>query len=148
MLPNLSCKPVNLFKLLCNKFTILLFLVNVNSLYAQIKPTPASERLNGLQKRKLLEDKSVLKNINFRNIGPVQMNGRVVDIEANPNDPTEFYVAYASGGLWYTTTNGLSFTPIFDKEDAITIGDIAVNWKTKTIWVGTGEVNSSRSSYS
>src|SRR5205085_9492192 len=47
-----------------------------------------------------------------------------------------------------------SFTPIFDKEDVMTIGDIAVNWsqtpggKTKTIWLGTGEVNSSRSSYS
>lgn len=32
------------------------------------------------------------------------MSGRVVDIEANPEDPTEFYVAYASGGLWYTKT--------------------------------------------
>lgn len=148
MLPNLSCKKINLVKLLCNKFTVLLFLVTVNSVHAQIKPTAASERLNGLQKRKLLEDKSVLKNILFRNIGPVQMNGRVVDIEANPNDPTEFYVAYASGGLWYTHTNGLSFTSIFDKEDAMTIGDVAVNWKTGTIWVGTGEVNSSRSSYS
>jgi len=153
MLPNLPGK----LKSLYNKFTILLFLVSVNitlvavsanQLCAQIKPTPAAERLNGLQKRKLLEDKSVLKNISFRNIGPVQMNGRVVDIEANPNDPTEFYVAYASGGLWYTNTNGLSFIPVFDKEDAISIGDVAVNWQTKTIWVGTGEVNSSRSSYS
>lgn len=148
MLPNLSCKQVTRFKFWCNKFTILLFLISVNSATAQIKPTAAAERINGLQKRKLLEDKSVLKNISFRNIGPVQMNGRVVDIEANPNDPTEFYVAYASGGLWYTHTNGLSFTPIFDKEDAITIGDVAINWKTGTIWVGTGEVNSSRSSYS
>src|SRR5689334_19224534 len=99
-------------RLLLNKFTILVFLLNVNSLYAQIKPTPAAERINGLQKRKLLADKSVLKNISFRNIGPVQMDGRVVDVEANPNDPTEFYVAYASGGLWYTNTNGLSFTPV------------------------------------
>ncbi|WP_460555337.1 WD40/YVTN/BNR-like repeat-containing protein [Ferruginibacter profundus] len=148
MLPNLSGNQLRSTRLLLNKFTILLFLVSVNSVYAQIKPTPAAERINGLQKRKLLEDRSVLKNIAFRNIGPVQMNGRVVDIEANPNDPTEFYVAYASGGLWYTHTNGLSFTPIFDKEDAFTIGDVAVNWKTGTIWVGTGEVNSSRSSYS
>ena len=135
-------------KLLFNKFTVLLLFISVNSVYAQIKPTPAAERLNGLQKRKLLEEKSLLKNISFRNIGPVQMNGRVVDIEANPNDPTEFYVAYASGGLWYTNTNGLSLTPVFDNEDAFTIGDVAVNWQTKTIWVGTGEVNSSRSSYS
>jgi hypothetical protein len=75
------------------------------------------------------------------------MSGRVDDIEANPDDPTEFYVAYASGGLWYTKNNGLSFKSIFDSEDIITIGDIAVDWKTKTIWIGTGEVNSSRSSY-
>ncbi len=144
-------------KLLLNKFTVLLLFVIVNialvsvttnPLYAQIKPTAAADRLNGLQKRKLLEEKSLLKNIAFRNIGPVQMNGRVVDIEANPNDPTEFYIAYASGGLWYTNTNGLSLTPVFDSEDAFSIGDVAVNWTTKTIWVGTGEVNSSRSSYS
>ncbi len=151
-------------KLLFNKFTVLLLFISVNSVHAQIKPTPAAERLNGLQKRKLLEEKSLLKNISFRNIGPVQMSGRVVDIEANPNDPTEFYVAYASGGLWYTNTNGLSLTPVFDNEDAFSIGDIAVKWNktiqkgllgnnenlksNNEIWVGTGEVNSSRSSYS
>ncbi len=135
-------------------FTILL----VNSFFlttlAQIKPTTAKERLTSLQKRKSDARNSLLKNITFRNIGPTQMNGRVVDIEVNPTDPTEFYVAYASGGLWHTTNNGLSFVPIFEKEDAFSIGDIAVNWKptstdqSRIIWIGTGEVNSSRSSYS
>src|SRR5215212_7896971 len=111
------------------------------------KPTSATERLKGLEKRQILEKKSTLNSVKFRNIGPSVMSGRVDDIEANPDDPTEFYVAYASGGLWHTTNNGQSFTPIFDSSDVITIGDIAVNWKTRTIWVGTGEVNSSRSSY-
>ncbi len=115
---------------------------------AQIKPTPANERLNGLSKRKLLDERSVLKNIKFRSVGPSVMSGRVVDIEVNAKDPTEFYVAYATGGLWHTTNNGQSFTSIFDKEDAIGIGDIAVNWNDREIWVGTGEANSSRSSYS
>jgi photosystem II stability/assembly factor-like uncharacterized protein len=114
---------------------------------AQVAPTSAEERMKKVQQRKELEKKSVLNDISFRNIGPVTMSGRVVDIEANPDDPTEFYVAYASGGLWYTKNNGLSFKSIFDSEDILTIGDIAVNWKTRTIWVGTGEVNSSRSSY-
>jgi photosystem II stability/assembly factor-like uncharacterized protein len=49
--------------------------------------------------------------------------------------------------LWHSTNNGQSFTPIFDSADVLTIGDIAVNWKTRVIWIGTGEVNSSRSSY-
>ena len=82
------------------KITILLVLINVNSLYAQTKPSTAAERINGLQKRKLLEDNSVLKDIKFRNIGPSTMSGRVVDMDVNPADPTEFYVAYATGGLW------------------------------------------------
>jgi len=89
----------------------------------------------------------MLNSIAFRNIGPSVMSGRVVDVEANPADPTEFYVGYASGGVWYTHNNGQSFTPVFDSTETLTIGDIAVNWKTGTIWVGTGEVNSSRSSY-
>ncbi len=75
------------------------------------------------------------------------MSGRVTDIDANPSNPTEFYVAYASGGVWYTNNNGISFRPIFDSADVLTIGDIAVNWTHGIIWVGTGEVNSSRSSY-
>jgi len=116
--------------------------------FAQVKPTPAVERVKKIEQRKELEKKSVLNEIQFRNIGPTVMSGRVSDIEANPDDPTEFYVAYSSGGLWHTKNNGLSFKPIFDSEDILTIGDIAVNWKTRTIWIGTGEVNSSRSSYS
>ncbi|HQV85912.1 MAG TPA: hypothetical protein PKZ90_08270 [Chitinophagaceae bacterium] len=127
-------------------------LVNLHlatSVFAQVPPTPAAERLKVTEQRKALESKSVLNEIKFRNIGPTIMSGRVVDIDANPEDPTEFYVAYATGGLWHTTNNGQSFTPIMDNLDLLFIGDIAVNWTSapRTIWVGTGEVNSSRSSY-
>jgi photosystem II stability/assembly factor-like uncharacterized protein len=114
---------------------------------AQVKPTPGIERLKSLDIKNKSAENSTLKDITFRNIGPAIMSGRVDDIEVNPDDPTEFYVAYATGGLWHTQNNGQSFTPIFDKEHVIGIGDIAVDWKTRTIWVGTGEVNSSRSSY-
>jgi photosystem II stability/assembly factor-like uncharacterized protein len=123
----------------------LTLLISISS-FAQIKPTTAADRLKGLQQRQVLEKRSVL-NIPFRNIGPSVMSGRVVDVDVNPADPTEFYVAYATGGLWHTKNNGQSFVPLFDSADVITIGDIAVNWNTGTIWVGTGEVNSSRSSY-
>ena len=89
----------------------------------------------------------MVKNIPLENIGPAIMSGRVVDLDVNPNDPTEFYVAYASGGLWYTKSNGISFSPILDTAETQNIGDIAVDWASGTIWVGTGENNSSRSSY-
>ncbi|MBS1755148.1 MAG: hypothetical protein KF741_11190 [Ferruginibacter sp.] len=140
------------------KITLILLFTNVNSAIAQIKSTTATERLNGIEKRKLLEKDTSLNSIKFRNVGPSIMSGRVVDIDVNPNDPTEFYVAYATGGLWYSNNNGQSLVPVFDKENTFTIGDIAVRWNKKNeqlqqaqnnnqIWVGTGEVNSSRSSY-
>jgi photosystem II stability/assembly factor-like uncharacterized protein len=114
---------------------------------AQIKATSAQERLKSIDQRKQLLSRSTLNETGFRNIGPSIMSGRVVDIEVNPQDPTEFYVAYASGGLWQTKNNGQSFVSIFDSVDVLTIGDIAVNWQNRHIWVGTGEVNSSRSTY-
>ena len=131
------------------RLTIPLFLVLTIALsgMAQVKPTPAADRLKAAEQRKALLQKSLVNNTSFRNIGPSIMSGRVVDVDVNPDDPNEFYVAYASGGLWYTTNNGQSFVSVFDSEDVLTLGDVAVNWKTRTIWLGTGEVNSSRSSY-
>ncbi len=120
------------------------------SISAQGFQPPASlaeDRAKAFQTREAMKLTSPVNNIPFSNVGPSVMSGRVVDIEVNPEDPTIFYVAYASGGLWKTTNNGTSFTPIFDNEAVITIGDIDIHWETGTIYVGTGEVNSSRSSY-
>ena len=114
------------------------------------KPTPANERAMGMKSKKDCEKRSIADDLEFRNIGPSIMSGRVVDIEVNPADPTLFYVAYATGGVWYTNNNGTSFIPVFDNMQEVNIGDIAVDWNAKpnpTLWVGTGECNSSRSSY-
>ncbi|MEO8086556.1 MAG: glycosyl hydrolase [Bacteroidota bacterium] len=122
--------------------------ITVISAAQEIVPTNEHDRLQGIAKSYDLKKKSLVNNVKFRNVGPTIMSGRAVDVCVNDNDPTEFYVAYASGGLWHTTNNGQSFTPLFDNEAVITIGAIAVDWKTHNIWVGTGESNSSRSSYS
>lgn len=93
------------------------------------------------------QENSIVKNVPFTNIGPTIMSGRVVDFDVNPDNPVEFYVAYASGGLWYTNNNGTSFTCVSDTAPTQNMGDIAVDWSKGTIWIGTGESNSSRSSY-
>lgn len=121
---------------------MVLCLFQFNFMFAQ---STGLQRLASFQK--ISEAPSPLKNIAFRNIGPTIMSGRVTDVEVNPDNTNEFYVAYASGGIWHTTNNGQSFTPIFDQQATITTGDMAMNWQTHTLWVGTGEVNSSRSSY-
>uniref|UniRef100_UPI004047D858 VPS10 domain-containing protein n=1 Tax=Polaribacter sp. TaxID=1920175 RepID=UPI004047D858 len=128
--------------------TLALFLLSTTSsaLLAQ-NATSASQVQESLNQKETLTNNSIVKNIAFNNIGPTVMSGRVADLAVNPNDPTEFYVGYASGGLWHTTNNGITFTPVMDNSQTQNIGDIAVDWTTKTIWVGTGEKNSSRSSY-
>jgi len=118
------------------------FIVN-----AQTTATPADARLKGFEQRKLLKNNSLLSSVSPVNIGPSVFSCRVTDLDVNPADPTEMYVAYASGGLWHSTSNGTKFDPIFDHEASMTIGDIAVDWNNEVIWVGTGEANSSRSSY-
>ena len=114
---------------------------------AQQAPSPSDRVLSSLQKKQTLTENSLVKNLPFTNIGPTIMSGRVVDLAVNPSNPTEFYVGYASGGVWHTVNNGTTFTPILDNSPTQNVGSLAVDWNTKTIWVGTGEVNSSRSSY-
>lgn len=116
-------------------------------IFAQQPATNADEIQRSLQQKKQMEISSVVKNVPFKNIGPSVMSGRVVDVDVNPNNTAEFYVAYASGGLWYTNNNGTTFEPILDTSPTNNTGDIAIDWKNNTIWVGTGENNSSRSSY-
>ena len=130
------------------KNTILYFVLFLTSIvFGQQKPTSASEVKNALSKKEQLAKTSLVKNLPFVNIGPNIMSGRVADIAVNPDNTTEFYVGYASGGLWYTKNNGITFKPVMDNSQTQNIGDIAVDWKSGTIWVGTGEKNSSRSSY-
>ena len=122
-----------------------ILLLSTTLIFAQTTANQIEEALN--QKENLTKN-SLVKNIEFTNIGPTIMSGRVVDIDVNPNNTNEFYVGYASGGLWYTNNNGTSFTPVMDNSPTQNVGDIAIDWKNGTIWVGTGESNSSRSSYS
>jgi photosystem II stability/assembly factor-like uncharacterized protein len=126
-------------------FQFLLMCFSV-TLVAQI-PTNSNIIQQSLEKKSQMMNSSIVKNVPFTNIGPTVMSGRVADVAVNPNNTTEFYVGYASGGLWYTDNNGTTFTPVLDNSPTQNIGDIAVDWNSETIWVGTGEKNSSRSSY-
>ncbi|UAB81783.1 glycosyl hydrolase [Marixanthomonas sp. SCSIO 43207] len=126
---------------------LFLFSIFFISAFSQQPATSKAELENAIQQRESLSKTSLVKNLPFKNIGPTVMSGRVVDLAVNPNNPTEFYVGYASGGVWYTNNNGTSLKPILDNTVTQNVGSLAVDWKNKTIWVGTGEVNASRSSY-
>jgi len=89
----------------------------------------------------------ILKRFVWRSIGPANMGGRVDDIAVNENSPSTFYVGFATGGIWKTTNNGTTWTPIFDKYPVSSIGDIALAPSNPDIiYVGTGEPNNRQSS--
>ncbi|WAC01239.1 glycosyl hydrolase [Lacinutrix neustonica] len=130
------------------RFLFLFLFCCIFNAKAQRPATTTMVVQQALKQKSENERRSLVKNVPFENIGPTVMSGRVVDLAVNPEDPTEFYVGYASGGVWHTVNNGTTFVPILDNAQTQNVGDIAVDWKTKTIWVGTGENNASRSSYS
>jgi photosystem II stability/assembly factor-like uncharacterized protein len=84
--------------------------------------------------------------IGLRGIGPAVTSGRVIAFAVDPADPTLYYVAVASGGVWKTANSGTTWTPVFDNEGSYSIGAIVLDPKNPNIvWVGTGELNAQRS---
>ena len=97
-------------------------------------------------------DERLLSAFTYRNIGPFRMSARTSDI-AVPRNPGKadlytFYVSFWTGGLWKTTNNGTTFTPVFDNQGVFAIGDVTLAPSDPNIvWVGTGDAFTSRSSY-
>ena len=111
-------------------------------------PTSIDDRLSAWHLHQRMDEDSLFRGLTWRCVGPIAMGGRLVDIEVHPAEPYTFYVAYASGGLWRTENNGLSFDPLFDEQPTMIMGDVAIDPNDPDVlWVGTGENNSSRSSY-
>jgi photosystem II stability/assembly factor-like uncharacterized protein len=89
---------------------------------------------------------SQLSSFKFRSIGPAMISGRIVDLAVNPGNPSEYYVAAASGSLWKTTDGGIVFKPVFDSQRPYSIGCVTIAPSNPhCVWVGTGENNSQRS---
>jgi len=91
-------------------------------------------------------DQELLATFSWRNIGPANMGGRVVDIEAVEGNFASVFVASASGGVWKSVNAGTTWEPIFDDYGSASIGDIGLfQPDPNIIWVGTGEANNRNS---
>jgi len=99
------------------------------------------------KKKEVSEEKSIAYSaLNFRNVGPSLTAGRIADIAVNPNNPYEYYLAVASGGVWKTENAGTTFKPIFDQYGSYSIGCVSIApTNENVVWVGTGENNNQRS---
>jgi photosystem II stability/assembly factor-like uncharacterized protein len=84
--------------------------------------------------------------LRFRLAGPAIISGRIVGFAVDPAQPSRYFVAAASGGVWKTVNNGTTWTPVFDREGSYSIGYITLDPKNpNVVWVGSGENNSQRS---
>ncbi|MEP7380738.1 MAG: hypothetical protein ABI910_03585 [Gemmatimonadota bacterium] len=91
---------------------------------------------------------ATLPGLEWRHIGPAAFGGRIASLAVHPSDPSTIYVGAASGGVFKSTNNGASWTPVFDQSGgAQSIGALAIaRSDPQVIWVGTGEPNNRQSS--
>ncbi len=89
-----------------------------------------------------------LSSVPWEFIGPVNVGGRVVDLEFNPLDPNIIYAGFATGGVFKSTDMGNSWFPVFDDQAVLTVGDIAIDpVNPDVIYVGTGEANGGHNNF-
>ncbi len=91
---------------------------------------------------------AAITGTNWVPIGPVPVmqgssavNGRVNAIAINPNNPNVIYVGAAFGGVWKSTNAGANWTPLFDQQPSLGVGEsnaLAIDPNnTDVIYVGT-----------
>jgi len=111
-------------------FALLLTLLFQFTVQASLHATETSDE----------EEQGPYDGLKWRNIGPAFMSGRIADIDWDPTDNSVWYVGVGSGGVWKTINAGVTWTPIFDKQTAYSIGNVTVDPSNPhRIWVGTGE---------
>jgi len=130
-------------------FLVALAVVSATSARAQRAPTPPAQRLQWYDQHVAMKETSVLKSVPWQFLGPTNISGRSTDIAVVQPKGQHYtiYAAYASGGVWKTMNEGVTWQPVFEHAASTSIGDIAIAPSNQDIvWVGTGEANIFRSS--
>ena len=107
------------------------------------------ERVKIFQKHQELKKDTTFTNLHWQYIGPTNISGRCTDVEGVSPRGNNYviWVGSATGGVWKSVNEGVTFEPVFDEMPTASIGDIAIDpKKPDVVWVGTGEANIFRSS--
>jgi len=96
-----------------------------------------------------LAQASPYRTMNWSYIGPTNISGRMTDVAvADHGTSRRLYAGSCCGGVWASDDLGLTWQPVFDKQASTSTGALAVAPSNPDIlWVGTGESNIFRSSY-
>ncbi|MGB5722271.1 MAG: hypothetical protein WBM34_16390, partial [Woeseiaceae bacterium] len=92
------------------------------------------------------KDSHPLASLSLRPIGPAITSGRISDFAVHPDRKHEYWVATASGNLWKTDNDGITWSALFEGEASFAIGVVTLDPSDpQVVWVGTGENNAQRS---
>jgi photosystem II stability/assembly factor-like uncharacterized protein len=111
--------------------------------------TDAQVRLKWFEQHQAMQQASPFKSLAWQFLGPTNISGRVTDVAVvTPRGKSyTMYVATATGGLWKTDNDGVTWVPAFDQGVTTSIGDVAIAPSNPdVVWLGTGEANIFRSS--
>ena len=90
---------------------------------------------------------TAISHLEYRELGPALMGGRISDLAVVESKPQIFYIATGTGGVWKTENHGTSWTPLFDDQPTSSIGDVTLDPSNPNhVWVGTGEPQNRQSS--
>ncbi len=122
-------------------------LLAITPVAAQI--TPPAQRMQMYEQHVRMAQRSQLASLPWQHLGPTNISGRSTDVAVVTPKGLSYtiYAAYASGGVWKTVNEGVTWEPVFEHGISTSIGDIAIAPSNPDIvWIGTGEANIFRSS--
>jgi len=78
----------------------------------------------------------------WKNVGPVNIGGRIIAVAANPLNPNTVFIGAADGGIWRSWDAGKSWHSVSDDLPTQAMGAIAINpVDTSIVYAGTGEAS-------
>lgn len=114
---------------------------------AQNRPSTGADRQKAFQQQKTLAAKSPYKSLQWRNVGPDNISGRVTEVLGVPGNKNIIWASFATGGFWKTEDAGKSWKPLFDNEGTLSVGSFDVSKSNPNIiYLGSGEANIFRAS--
>lgn len=113
--------------------------------YDHINPQAVNAAI--LQTKQMMDDRITMTSP-WIMTGPSNIGGRITDVEIAPDDMNTIYYGAATGGVFKSTDFGVTWDNLFGSIPVISVGDIAIDPNnSSTIFVGTGEANSSSFSF-